>query len=102
MELELNYEEELKTLEAKIADAEQNFGDIEVRDAILEKAHLIKNKGNDKELAIRTYEQALKKTIEIGRKMDINFYIISIYLEQRNIGNQSSKSIDVSVISINH
>ena len=30
--------------------------------------------------AIETYDASLKKTIEIGRKMDIRFKLISIYL----------------------
>jgi hypothetical protein len=45
---------------------------------------LKKHNGN-KALAIAVYEQALKKTIEIGKKMDINFEILSIYLDERNL-----------------
>lgn len=81
-----DYEKELKELDDKIADAEQNFGDIEVRDAILAKAHFIRRTVGDKEQAIKIYELALKKTIEIGKKMDINFEILRIHLEDRNIG----------------
>jgi len=81
-----DYSKELKELDDKIADAEQNFGDIEVRDAILAKANFIRSTVGDGQEAIRVYELALKKTIEIGKKMDINFDILMIHLENRNIG----------------
>jgi|JI6StandDraft_1071083.scaffolds.fasta_scaffold09761_11 26S proteasome regulatory subunit N7 len=75
MEIEgkTDYSKELKELDDKITDAEQNFGDIEVRDAILAKANFIRKTVGDGEEAIRVYQLALKKTIEIGKKMDINF-----------------------------
>ena len=85
METEFDYEAELKKLEQKIVDAQTNFGDIEVRDAILAKAAFLKKHNGNKALAIAVYEQALKKTIEIGKKMDINFEILSIYLDERNL-----------------
>ena len=85
METEFDYEVELKKLEEKIVDAQTNFGDIEVRDAILAKAAFLKKHNGDKTLAIGVYEEALKKTIEIGKKMDINFEILGIYLEERNL-----------------
>lgn len=62
-------------------DAQTNFGDIEVRDAILAKAAFLKKHNSDKTIAIAAYEEALKKTIEIGKKMDINFEILAIHLE---------------------
>lgn len=37
MEIE-NFEEQLKAIEDKLKDAIENLGDVEVRDAILEKA----------------------------------------------------------------
>lgn len=38
MESELTQEEELKKIEEKIEDAIENLGDVEIRDAIYEKA----------------------------------------------------------------
>lgn len=81
-----DHAQELKELDDKIADAELNFGDIEVRDAILAKAHFVRRTIGDKEEAIKIYQLALKKTIEIGKKMDINFEILRIHLENRDVG----------------
>jgi hypothetical protein len=55
METEFDYEVELKKLEDKIVDAQTNFGDIEVRDAILAKAAFLKKHHGDKTLAIGVY-----------------------------------------------
>lgn len=38
MDIELDKNTELKKLDDKIKDAEENLGDVEVRDAILDKA----------------------------------------------------------------
>ncbi len=57
-----------------------------MRDAILAKAHFIRRTIGDKEEAIKIYQEALKKTIEIGKKMDINLEILRIYLESKQIG----------------
>jgi tetratricopeptide (TPR) repeat protein len=54
-----------------------------VRDALLAKAELYHDYQKLDE-AITTYNLALKKTIEIGKKMDIAFKLISIYLKQHN------------------
>ena len=35
--------------------------------------------------AIETFQAALKKTIEIGKKMDIHFKLISIYLQTDDV-----------------
>jgi 26S proteasome regulatory subunit N7 len=35
--------------------------------------------------AIETYNAALKKTIEIGKKMDIHFKLIAIYLKNEQV-----------------
>jgi 26S proteasome regulatory subunit N7 len=85
-----DHAQELKELDDKIADAELNFGDIEVRDAILAKAHFVRRTLDDKDEAIKIYQLALKKTIEIGKKMDINFEILRIHLENRDIGTSRS------------
>ena len=68
----------------KIKDAEENFGETEIRDALLDKAQIFKSHTKYDE-AILTYGLALKKTIEIGKKMDIAFFLIQIYLTLNNI-----------------
>ena len=55
-----------------------------MRDAILVKAELY-NDEKQYDLAIETYNLALKKTIEIGKKMDINFKLVNIELVLENI-----------------
>jgi 26S proteasome regulatory subunit N7 len=79
MDIEKTFDELVAEADLKIKDAEENFGETEVRDALLAKAELY-DKHQKHELAIETYNLALKKTIEIGKKMDIAFKLISIYL----------------------
>jgi hypothetical protein len=54
-----------------------------VRVALLAKAELYQDYSKFTE-AIDTFNLALKKTIEIGKKMDISFKLISIYLKLDN------------------
>lgn len=56
------------------------MGDIEVRDAIIDKAKFYEKIGNI-ERAIEVYHEALKKTIGLGRKMDIYFDCLLIYIK---------------------
>jgi 26S proteasome regulatory subunit N7 len=62
-------EEELAKIEAKIEDATQNLGDMEVRDALLEKAHFF-NRIGDKEAALEAYKVTFEKTVGVGGKLD--------------------------------
>lgn len=84
MDVELSYEEELKKLEDKIQEAKDNYGDVEVRDAILEKAHFYLRR-RQRDLAIKTYEEALSKTIGVSKKLEVVFYLLQNYLEERNL-----------------
>jgi len=54
-----------------------------VRDALLAKAELYTDHLKY-DLAIETLNLALKRTIEIGKKMDIAFKLIAIYLKIDN------------------
>ena len=54
-----------------------------MRDALLAKAELYNDHSKYPE-AIETYNLALKRTIEIGKKMDIAFKLIGIYLKLEN------------------
>lgn len=55
MEIQHTLEELIKKVDEKIKDAEENLGDIEVRDAILEKAEIYKAH-DEIEKTIETYD----------------------------------------------
>jgi len=84
MEEEISKDAELLRLDAKIQDAETNLGDVEVRDAILEKAAYYTHIGL-KEKCIDTLNLAYTKTIGIGKKMDIIFQILQIFIADKNL-----------------
>ena len=86
----MNREEELKKLDEKIKDAEENLGDIELRDAILEKAQFFENL-KEFEPAIENYQRALSKTIGVGKKMDIVFSVMKIVLNIKDIDKLKAK-----------
>jgi hypothetical protein len=62
----------LAELEAKIADAQENLGETEVRDALLAKAEFLADIG-DREAATKAFEAAEAKTAGSGNKMDLVF-----------------------------
>ncbi|KAF4698905.1 26S proteasome non-ATPase regulatory subunit 6, partial [Perkinsus olseni] len=68
-EMETKNEEELKKLELSIEDAQENLGDIEQRDAILNKGELYLRIG-DREKAVEAFEEALKITVGVGARLD--------------------------------
>jgi 26S proteasome regulatory subunit N7 len=76
-ELKKQNEEELEKIEAKITDAKENFGDIEVRDALLAKADFY-NRIGDKDNAIEGYKVAFEKTVGVGGKLDNILTVIRI------------------------
>jgi 26S proteasome regulatory subunit N7 len=84
MNIELTLEEELKKVEEKIKDAEENLGDVEVRDAIFEKA-TIYQKHKDIENAVKTYEAALKRSVGVSKKLEVQFTLLHLYLELRDL-----------------
>lgn len=86
MNIEPNVEEEIKKFDEKIADAEANLGDTEVREAIFEKANLYKKVG-DLPNAIKTYDLALKKSVGVSKRLEVQFVLLSIYLSQRDLPN---------------
>ncbi len=84
MEAEFDFDAELKKLDEKIKHAEENFGDIEIRDAVIDKAEFcLKHKRT--ELAIEIYQLAHEKSVGIARKMDIIFTIMQIYFKENNL-----------------
>jgi 26S proteasome regulatory subunit N7 len=86
MNIEPNVEEEIKKFDEKIADAEANLGDTEVREAIFEKANFYKKVG-DFPNAIKTYDLALKKSVGVSKRLEVQFVLLSIYLSQRDLPN---------------
>ncbi|KAF5193849.1 26S proteasome non-ATPase regulatory subunit 6-like protein [Thalictrum thalictroides] len=85
-------EEELKKLDEKIADAEENLGESEVREAHLAKS-LYYIRISDKEKALEQLKVTESKTVAVGQKMDLVFYTLQLgffYMDFDLI----SKSID--------
>ncbi|PPS14222.1 hypothetical protein GOBAR_AA06387 [Gossypium barbadense] len=85
-------EEEIKKLDEKIADAEENLGESEVREAHLAKS-LYYIRIGDKEKALEQLKLTETKTVAVGQKMDLVFYTLQIgffYMDFDLI----SKSID--------
>jgi 26S proteasome regulatory subunit N7 len=70
-------EEEIKKLDEKIADAEENLGESEVREAHLAKS-LYFIRICDKERALEQLKVTEGKTVAVGQKMDLVFYTLQI------------------------
>jgi hypothetical protein len=75
-------DEELKKFDQKIADAKEREGEIEVRDAILDKADFLKQEARDYPEAEKFYREALTMSGGASRKMEILFEIIQMNLEK--------------------
>jgi len=75
--LEATNIEEIKKLDAAIKDAEENFGETEVREANLAKADYLCAIG-DKEAAVEQFEVTMKKTVSLGQKLDVVFTLIRL------------------------
>jgi len=76
-ELKKSNDDELAKIEAKILDAQENLGETETRDALLEKADFF-NKIGDKSAAIEAYGVAFEKTLGTGGRLDNILTIIRI------------------------
>ena len=70
--MEKNIEEKVKDLKAKIVDAEENLGESEVREGLLNEAEYYARIG-DKEKAVSAYRVAIEKTVGLGEKLDVVF-----------------------------
>jgi len=78
-------EDEVKKLDDKIEDARKNYGDIEIRDAILEKAKYFHYKRKDFEQAKKIYMEAYDITMGSSKRMDILFEILLMAIEIQNL-----------------
>ncbi|KAJ6825025.1 putative 26S proteasome non-ATPase regulatory subunit 6 [Iris pallida] len=70
-------DEEIKKLDDKIADAEENLGESEVREAHLAKS-LFYIRIGDKEKALEQLKVTEGKTVAVGQKMDLVFYTLQL------------------------
>jgi len=79
--LKARTEEELKALEDKIVDAQENLGDTEVREALTEKAQFLCKIGVSKEDRTKCFKAAEDKTVAVGHQLDMIFsqLIVSIF-----------------------
>jgi len=77
--MEANNKEKLSTLEAAIADATENLGESETREALLKKAEFLAQIG-DKDAAVEAVRQTAEKTVGLGNRMDLVFLNIRIGL----------------------
>ncbi|NP_001311491.1 26S proteasome non-ATPase regulatory subunit 6 homolog [Capsicum annuum] len=84
--------DELKKLDDKIADAEENLGESEVREAHLAKS-LFYIRIGDKEKALEQLKVTESKTVAVGQKMDLAFYTLQMGLFDLDF-DLISKSID--------
>jgi len=71
--------DKVKALDAQRADAEENLGESEVREALLEKAQHYSRIGS-KDEAVDAYQATLEKTVGVGQKLDIVLSLIRIGL----------------------
>ncbi|XP_074287857.1 26S proteasome non-ATPase regulatory subunit 6 homolog [Silene latifolia] len=85
-------EDELTKLDEKIADAEENLGESEVREAHLAKS-LFYIRIGDKEKALEQLKLTETKTVAVGQKMDLVFYTLQVGLFDMDF-DLISKSID--------
>ncbi|EGG15289.1 26S proteasome non-ATPase regulatory subunit 6 [Cavenderia fasciculata] len=73
--LKTDNETELKQLDDKIKDSEENFGESEIREAFLAKSDFYCRIG-DKDKAYSLYRQTFEKTVPLGQKLDLVFTVI--------------------------
>jgi len=77
-------EAEIAKFDEKIADARKNYGDIEVRDAILDKAKWY-HTHKDYENAKKTYMEAYDITMGSTKRMDILFEILLMAVDEQKL-----------------
>lgn len=76
-DLKKKNDEELAKLDEKIKDAQENLGDVEVRDGMLAKAEFYTRIG-DKDKAYEEHQVAFEKTVGAGGKLDNILSVIRI------------------------
>jgi len=71
--------ENVTKFDATISDAEENFGESELRDALLKKAEFLAQIG-EKDAAVEAVRKTNEKTVGLGNRMDLVFLNIRIGL----------------------
>lgn len=84
IERQQNYEEELKGFEEAILNAQENYGDTEVREAIMNKADFFLRNGEN-EKAIKTYLLAYEKTVGVSKRLEIYMLLLQIYFKDKSL-----------------
>jgi len=77
--------EELVKLDKKIEDAKEREGDVDVRDAILNKAEWLKEEAQDYPEAEKFFRDAYEKSGGASRKMEILFEVLLMNLEKSDL-----------------
>ncbi|KAH8925502.1 proteasome 26S subunit [Atractiella rhizophila] len=70
-------EEQLKSFDQKLDDAEKNLGETEVGEILRNRAAYLAKIG-EKEVALAAYEKALEKTAGLGSKIDIRLAMMRV------------------------
>jgi 26S proteasome regulatory subunit N7 len=93
-EMSVKREARLAELQEKIATAEKNEGETEIKEAMLAKAEYLVEVG-DKKGAIETTEKALEKTVGAGNRLDVVFLNIRVglfFMDHAVIGENMDKA----------
>lgn len=77
IEMNSDNEKQLKELQDKLEDAETNFGDNEVREALLARAKYFCQIGS-KQQALKAFRITYEKTVPLGQRLDVLFSNIKI------------------------
>lgn len=83
---------ELKKIDERIEDAQENLGESEVREALLAKA-LFYIRIGDKEKSLEHLRETETKTVAVGQKMDLVFHILRLGFFHLDF-NLITKSVD--------
>ncbi|VDN57475.1 unnamed protein product [Dracunculus medinensis] len=96
-ELTSKNEKRLQEIDAEIADAEQNLGESEVRQAYLRKSEYLCQIG-DKEAATAAFQKTYEKTVGLGYRIDLIFNLIRLglfFLDHQLINTNIAKAKDL-------
>jgi len=76
-QLKIQNEKDLANLKARYDDAVENFGENEVREALLARSEYLTSIG-DKEKSVSSFRETYEKTVALGQKLDIIFSTIRV------------------------
>ena len=78
-------EAKLKELDTKIEEAEKNQGEVDIRDAIIEKGLYLKDEARYLDTAETVFRTAMEKTGGASKKMEILFEILQMSLVKLDV-----------------